>query len=283
MHNQRACRARCSSSFSRSSSISSASASSFRCCRSTRRPSAPLQLVIGLLFASFSLAQLIATPVLGVLSDRLGPTAGADLQPARHSRELRHARHGAEPDHAVRRANHRWPVGRQHHHRARVHRGCHRAARAREGLRLARRGVRARVHRRAGPGGRVFAYQLHGAHLGGGGRHADRDGHGVVLAAGDRASRKRRHRVAPGERYRTCSAGRSFVRCSWPTSCTGRRSRVCNTTFALFASRRFGFDVAHTGYVLAGFGLLGVIVQVGMVGVGRTQDRRDCGRSSSGW
>jgi DHA1 family tetracycline resistance protein-like MFS transporter len=41
---------------------------------------------------------------------------------------------------------------------------------------------------------------------------------------------------------------------------------VCNTTFALFASRRFGFDVAQTGYVLAGFGFLGVIVQVGMVG-----------------
>ena len=41
---------------------------------------------------------------------------------------------------------------------------------------------------------------------------------------------------------------------------------VCNTTFALFASRRFGFDVSQTGYVLAAFGFLGVIVQVGMVG-----------------
>jgi MFS transporter, DHA1 family, tetracycline resistance protein len=40
---------------------------------------------------------------------------------------------------------------------------------------------------------------------------------------------------------------------------------VCNTTFALFALRRFGFDVVHTGYVLAAFGFLGVIVQVGMV------------------
>lgn len=40
---------------------------------------------------------------------------------------------------------------------------------------------------------------------------------------------------------------------------------VCNTTFALFAFRRFGFDVTHTGYVLAAFGFLGVIVQVGMV------------------
>jgi multidrug resistance protein len=40
---------------------------------------------------------------------------------------------------------------------------------------------------------------------------------------------------------------------------------VCNTTFALFAARRFGFGVAQTGYVLAAFGVLGVIVQVGMV------------------
>jgi multidrug resistance protein len=41
---------------------------------------------------------------------------------------------------------------------------------------------------------------------------------------------------------------------------------VCNTTFALFAAARFDFDVTHTGYVLAGFGFLGVIVQVGLVG-----------------
>jgi MFS transporter, DHA1 family, tetracycline resistance protein len=42
---------------------------------------------------------------------------------------------------------------------------------------------------------------------------------------------------------------------------------VCTTTFALFASRRFGFDVTHTGYVLAAFGVLGVIVQAGLVGI----------------
>ena len=42
---------------------------------------------------------------------------------------------------------------------------------------------------------------------------------------------------------------------------------VCTTTFALFASRRFGFDVTKTGYVLAAFGVLGVIVQGGFVGV----------------
>lgn len=42
---------------------------------------------------------------------------------------------------------------------------------------------------------------------------------------------------------------------------------ACTTTFALFASRRFGFDVTHTGYVLAGFGVLGVLVQAGLVGL----------------
>jgi len=42
---------------------------------------------------------------------------------------------------------------------------------------------------------------------------------------------------------------------------------VCTTTFALFAERRFGFDVGQTGYVLAGFGVLGVVVQGALVGV----------------
>ena len=41
---------------------------------------------------------------------------------------------------------------------------------------------------------------------------------------------------------------------------------VYQTTFALFGAHRFGFDAAHTGYLLAAFGFLGVIVQVVMVG-----------------
>jgi MFS transporter, DHA1 family, tetracycline resistance protein len=40
---------------------------------------------------------------------------------------------------------------------------------------------------------------------------------------------------------------------------------VYQTTFALFGARRFGFDVAETGYMLSAFGLLGVIVQAGLV------------------
>jgi MFS transporter, DHA1 family, tetracycline resistance protein len=41
---------------------------------------------------------------------------------------------------------------------------------------------------------------------------------------------------------------------------------VYQTTFALFGARRFGFDAMHTGYLLAAFGALGVIVQGGLVG-----------------
>jgi DHA1 family tetracycline resistance protein-like MFS transporter len=40
---------------------------------------------------------------------------------------------------------------------------------------------------------------------------------------------------------------------------------VYQSTFALFGARRFGFDATHTGYILAGFGVLGVIVQGAMV------------------
>jgi DHA1 family tetracycline resistance protein-like MFS transporter len=51
---------------------------------------------------------------------------------------------------------------------------------------------------------------------------------------------------------------------------------VYQTTFALFVARRFGFDVTQTGYLLATFGFLGVIVQAAMVGpvVKRIGERR---------
>jgi DHA1 family tetracycline resistance protein-like MFS transporter len=41
---------------------------------------------------------------------------------------------------------------------------------------------------------------------------------------------------------------------------------VYQTTFALFGARRFGFDAAHTGYLLSAFGSLGVVVQGLLVG-----------------
>jgi MFS transporter, DHA1 family, tetracycline resistance protein len=41
---------------------------------------------------------------------------------------------------------------------------------------------------------------------------------------------------------------------------------VYQTTFALFGAQRFGFDAAKTGYLLSAFGFLGVVVQGGLVG-----------------
>lgn len=40
---------------------------------------------------------------------------------------------------------------------------------------------------------------------------------------------------------------------------------VFQTTFALFTARRFGFDAPQTGYVFAGFGVLGAIIQGGLI------------------
>jgi DHA1 family tetracycline resistance protein-like MFS transporter len=40
---------------------------------------------------------------------------------------------------------------------------------------------------------------------------------------------------------------------------------VYQTTFALFGARRFGFDAAHIGYLLSAFGFVGVVVQGALV------------------
>ena len=38
------------------------------------------------------------------------------------------------------------------------------------------------------------------------------------------------------------------------------------TTFALFGERRFGFGIAQVGYLMSGFGVLAVVVQAGLIG-----------------
>lgn len=64
---------------------------------------------------------------------------------------------------------------------------------------------------------------------------------------------------------------------------------VYQTTFALFGARRFGFDAAHIGYLLSAFGFLGVLVQGGLVGpvVLRLGERRTLGIgllcAAAGW
>ena len=40
---------------------------------------------------------------------------------------------------------------------------------------------------------------------------------------------------------------------------------VFQTTFALFVAQRFKFDVSQTGYLFAGFGILGAIIQGGLI------------------
>jgi DHA1 family tetracycline resistance protein-like MFS transporter len=50
---------------------------------------------------------------------------------------------------------------------------------------------------------------------------------------------------------------------------------IFQTTFALFAEQRFAFDASRTGYFMAGFGVLGVIIQGGFIRpiVKRTGDK----------
>jgi DHA1 family tetracycline resistance protein-like MFS transporter len=50
---------------------------------------------------------------------------------------------------------------------------------------------------------------------------------------------------------------------------------IFQTTFALFAQRRFAFDASRTGYFLAGFGVLGAVIQGGFIRpiVKRTGDK----------
>ena len=106
--------------------------------------------MIGLLFAVFSLCQLLAAPALGDLSDRygrrpilifslLGTVVSFVMLALAHSIAMLFAG-----------ANRRRPVGRQHFDRARLRRRHHRAERSRPRLRDHRRGVRSRVHFRAG-------------------------------------------------------------------------------------------------------------------------------------
>ncbi len=40
---------------------------------------------------------------------------------------------------------------------------------------------------------------------------------------------------------------------------------IFQTTFALFVARRFGFDASRTGYLFAGFGVLGAVIQGGLI------------------
>ena len=85
--------------------------------------------VIGLLFASFSLAQLIASPLLGELSDRWGRRPVLILSLIGTVVSFAMLAVAQSLAHALRRADRRRTVGRQHHHGARLHRRHHRPRR----------------------------------------------------------------------------------------------------------------------------------------------------------
>ena len=127
-------------------------------------------LAIGLLFAVFSLCQLIAAPILGDLSDRYGRRPVLIFSLAGTVVSFVMLAMAQQPRDAVRRAHRRRAVGRQHLDGAGLRGRHHRAEGSRARLRDDRRGVRPRLHPRTGAERRARADQLHGADLGGGGR-----------------------------------------------------------------------------------------------------------------
>ena len=222
--------------------------------------------IVGLLFAVFSLCQLIASPVLGDLSDRYGrrPVLIFSLAGTVVSFVMLALAHSIAMLFA--RADRRRAVGRQHLDGARVRRRRHGAEGSRARLRASRRGLRARLHLRpgaercAGAGsatrrrsGRRPAITLvatimawlwlpetvHRAHAGTGNPLSYLP---ELLDAPDRPARAR-------DRLRVLVRARDLsddVRaCSWP--------------------RGSGSMPARTGYLFAGFGLLGAIVQGGFI------------------
>ena len=133
-------------------------------------------------------------------------------------------------------------------------------------VRHAGRRLRPRLHRRAGAGRAVLTHQLHRADLGGRGDHRGRDSAGVGVAAGNRAPRARRWPARPGRRCASWAAAASLRLLFTVDFVYWTAFAVYQTTFALFGARRFGFDAAHTGYLLSAFGFLGVLVQGVLVG-----------------
>ena len=223
-------------------------------------------LAIGFLFASFSLAQLVAAPALGALSDRYGRrpilivslvgtvVSFAMLAVAKSLAML------------FRRANRRRVVWRQYHDRKGVHRRCHRASGPCQAFGLL--GAAFGLGFIVGPGlAGLFAQISYTAPI-------------WAAAAVTMIAVAMAWFWLPETVHIASAAGVSPVR-AIPAVLRRPQLRrlliadliywssfaVCTTTFALFASRRFGFDVTRTGYVLAAFGVLGVIVQAGLVGV----------------
>jgi DHA1 family tetracycline resistance protein-like MFS transporter len=221
--------------------------------------------MVGLLFASFSAAQLVAAPVLGNLSDRLGrrpillfsligTVASFVLLAMAHSLALLFL--------------------------ARIVDGL-------SGGNITT--ARAYIADITTPENRAKSYGVIGAGF----------GLGFTLGPGIGAALAHVSYTAPIWAAAGLSTAATILAWSWlpetvrhvPTSSTGAWRQlprlfrtqplgrvlgvdlgywtafaVYQTTFALFGQRRFGWDATHIGYILTVFGLIGFIVQGGLVG-----------------
>ena len=218
-------------------------------------------LTIGLLFASFSVAQLFASPVLGHWSDKWGrrPVLIFSLLGTVVSFVMLALAHSLAMLFAARIVD---GLSGGNITTARAYIGDIATEREpRQVVRHARRGVRARLHHRPGP--RAACSRTSAIPRRSGppprspsSRRCSRGSGCPRPCTASTPTRARRGaRCASSAAAPTCA-------CSSPsTSSTGRSFAVYQTTFALFGARRFGFDATHTGYLLAAFGFLGVIVQ----------------------
>jgi DHA1 family tetracycline resistance protein-like MFS transporter len=217
-------------------------------------------VVIGLLFAVFSICQLVAAPVLGDLSDRYGrrPVLIFSLAGTVVSFAMLAAAHSVTMLFA-----------------ARIIDGL-------SGGNIST--ARAYVADVTGPKDRARAYGLIGAAF----------GLGFILGPALSGILARISYTAPIWTAAAITLAATFVAWAWlPETVHRAHAGVGNpfrylpgllarpflrrvlaidfvywlafsifqTTFALYAQRRFGFDVPHTGYFFAAFGVLGAIVQ----------------------
>ena len=201
--------------------------------------------IVGLLFAVFSLCQLVAAPVLGDLSDRYGrrPVLIFSLAGTVVSFVMLAMAHSIAMLFAARIVD-GLSGGNISTARAYVADITEPKDRARA-YGIHRRGLRARLHPRPGAERRARQGQLHGADLGGRRDHGRRHRHGVAVAARNGSPGARGHRqpvpVSAGaaqapdhpararDRLRlTGSRSRSSKRrsrCSWPRGSASTRRR----------------------------------------------------------
>ena len=107
--------------------------------------------------------------------------------------------------------------------------------------------------------------QLHGADLGGRGAHARRDGRWRGSGCPKRSIARTPARATRSGYLPELLRRPGLRRVLAIDFIYWFAFAIFQTTFALFAARRFGFDASQTGYFFAAFGVLGAIVQGGFI------------------